>query len=79
MAKQIVNECVSCGLPCLGSACPNRNIARFTCDDCEEYFDTDELYMYDGEMFCSDCLLKKFETAEQAGYDYSKEIDDEYS
>ena len=71
MAKVTTNECVCCGLPCLGDSCPKRNVISFTCDDCKEEFDIDDLYMYEDDvMLCSDCLLKRFETARQAGFDY---------
>jgi len=54
------NECVDCGKPCLGTACPNRRVKRLYCDDCgceaEELF---ELNDYD--ELCADCLLKRFE------------------
>ena len=47
--KKIENECVGCGLPCLGDGCPNRNVARFYCDECEE---EEKLYRYDGKELC---------------------------
>lgn len=52
------NECVSCGLPCLGSSCPNRNVIHYYCDccGCEE-----KLYHYDNIEICEECLLKNFE------------------
>ena len=59
--KKIENECVGCGLPCLGDGCPNRNVARFYCDECEE---EEKLYHYDGKELCEDCLLKNFEVVE---------------
>ena len=60
---KIEDECVCCGLPCLGSSCPNRNVKRYYCDECGEEVDT--LYRYDdGTELCEDCLLKEFETVE---------------
>jgi hypothetical protein len=47
------NECVSCGLPCLGSSCPYRNVTRYYCDECGE---ETELYYYDGMELCIDCI-----------------------
>ena len=70
MAKTVTDECVSCGLPCLGNSCPYSNVVRYFCDECETETDVDDLYMYDGDMLCVDCLLKHFETARQAGFDY---------
>lgn len=50
------NECVDCGLPCIGSACPYRNVKRLYCDDCKDEYD--ELYEFDGEELCIDCIKK---------------------
>lgn len=52
------NECVNCGLPCLGDTCPNRHVTRFYCDKCGD--ETDELYEVDGEELCEDCLKDRF-------------------
>lgn len=58
------NECVGCrdlGLPCMGSSCPNRNVVRFYCDKCKEESD---LYHYDGQELCIDCIIEKLEKVE---------------
>lgn len=55
------NECVSCGLPCLGDICPNRNVARYYCDRCGN---EEKLYHYDNKELCEECLLKNFEVVE---------------
>lgn len=47
------NECVDCGLPCLGSSCPNRNVIRIYCDKCG---DEGKIYHYDGEHLCISCI-----------------------
>lgn len=59
------DECCDCatdGYPCRGSSCSNRNVPHYDCDDCKNEFDPDELYDYEGEMLCADCLLDRFET-----------------
>lgn len=56
---RIEDECVSCGLPCLGDSCVNRNVRRYYCDDCGE--DVETLYHYDGEQLCEQCVLKRLE------------------
>ena len=59
--KRVYNECVGCkemGLHCLGSACPNREVTRYYCDCCK---DEAELYYYDGEELCIDCIEKRLE------------------
>lgn len=54
------DECVDCGLPCLGYLCPNRHIRHLICDKCGD--EVDKLYILDGEELCEDCLLEQFET-----------------
>ena len=71
MGKTITNECVDCGLPCLGDACPFRHVVRWHCVECQEEFSPDELYLYeDEETLCQDCLLEKFKTVAQMGGGY---------
>lgn len=49
------NECVDCGLPCLGDSCKYKNVRRLYCDCCGE--ETDELYKnYDGDELCHKCM-----------------------
>lgn len=55
------NECVDCGLPCLGSSCPNRNVIRIYCDKCGE---EGKIYHYDGEHLCITCIE---DTLEEVG------------
>lgn len=54
---KIENDCVECDLPCLGDACLLRNSKHYYCDDCG---DEAEIYDYNGEELCVDCLLKRF-------------------
>lgn len=55
------NECVSCGLPCLGASCPYREVVRYYCDHCGS---EEKLYRYDNKELCEECLLKNFEVIE---------------
>lgn len=59
--KETTNECVSCGLQCLGNSCPHRNVTRFYCDECG---DETDLYYYDGQELCIDCIKKQLEKVE---------------
>lgn len=64
--KKTVNECVDCGLPCLGKSCPNYFVTRYYCDKCG---DEAPLYHYDGKELCIECikeLLEKVEGSENA-------------
>ena len=55
------NECVGCPkeMGCMGDSCPNRNVKHLYCDRCDA--DCEELYVFDGEELCEECLLKTFE------------------
>ena len=52
------DECVGCPPEkgCLGNSCPNRNVKHLYCDRCK--CDCEELYLYDDEELCEECLLK---------------------
>lgn len=63
--KRIENHCCDCavpGYPCLGNACPNRNVEVHYCDKCDPKCDypLEEIYEVDGEELCEDCLKEKF-------------------
>lgn len=60
--KSIENECVNCGLPCLGYRCPNRNVVRYYCDDCKQ--EVQQLYRYNGVELCLDCIIDTLEKVE---------------
>ena len=59
--KKVTNECVQCGLPCLGSTCPNRHVVRYYCDKCGS---EETLYHYDGEELCLDCIIESLDLEE---------------
>lgn len=61
--REIENECVGCppNMGCLGSACPNRNVEHFYCDECKA---EEKLYHYDGKELCIECITKKLEIVE---------------
>ena len=49
------NQCVDCGLPCLGVSCPHLNVPVRYCDECE----TDSpCYHIDGIDLCKHCAEK---------------------
>lgn len=50
---QYEDDCVACDRPCLGRACPYRNVKHLYCDRCNTEVDT--LYLLDGEELCRDC------------------------
>lgn len=60
---KIENECVGCppDLGCIGNSCPYLHVYRFYCDkcNCEE-----ELYWFEDEQLCIDCILEQLERVE---------------
>ena len=46
------NQCVDCGLPCLGNFCRYRNVVVDYCDECGE---ENAKYRIDGKDYCEDC------------------------
>lgn len=64
---KIENMCVGCPPErgCLGSACPNRNVPVYYCDKCKDEVSPDELYEFDDQQLCSECLLSNFDTVAQ--------------
>ena len=47
------NECVDCGLPCLGSSCPYRNVPHYYCDNCGKEL---VLFAFSNEEISEDCV-----------------------
>lgn len=58
------NECVDCGLPCIYESCKYYKVARFYCDECGN---EGELYWFDGEQLCLDCIAQRLERVELDG------------
>ena len=52
---RIENDCVDCGLPCMGDGCRYRNVPHIYCDNCKN--ECDEVYDVGGEHMCEDCLM----------------------
>lgn len=50
------NECVSCGFPCLGTACPYHSVPHYKCDECREETD---IYHFDSEELCLSCIANR--------------------
>lgn len=62
MARRYEDECCGCAVPaypCMGDACPNRNVLYLSCDKCKE--DADELYITEQGELCAECVLGMFE------------------
>lgn len=59
--RTVNDECVDCGLPCMGNQCPNMNVVRHYCDNCGE---ETELYYFDDEELCIYCIIEKLKRVE---------------
>lgn len=60
MSRRIENQCVNCGLPCLGCACPHRNVSVDYCDDCGE---EGAEYRIDRDDLCENCAEQRIKDA----------------
>lgn len=59
-----VNECCGCAVPaypCLGSSCPNRNVPHYVCDNCGVDDEDEDIYEFDGQQLCAECILNSLE------------------
>ena len=58
------NECVGCPpeMGCLGNSCPYKNVPHFYCNKCGKEKD---LYHFDGEELCIDCIEGLLEKVEE--------------
>lgn len=59
---RIENDCCGCNLPCIGSSCPLKAVLHFYCDKCG--CETD-IYYYDDQELCIDCIEKRLEKVEE--------------
>lgn len=64
MAVRYENECVGCPkeMGCLGVACRYMNVPYYSCDQCG---DEGDIYEYEGQHYCADCLLSLFEKVQE--------------
>lgn len=60
--KKIESDCVDCGFPCMGTACPHYQIEVYICDECGS--DCEKLYYFDGKELCIDCIESQLEEVE---------------
>lgn len=56
--KVKVNGCVDCGLPCLSYCSHRDNTYEWYCDECGDEAD---LYDFDGEELCLQCIIGRLE------------------
>jgi len=61
------NQCCDCAVPvypCLGTSCHRRHVKIYKCDNCNEEVDAGELYEFEGEQLCIDCIKERLEVVE---------------
>lgn len=61
------NQCCDCAVPlypCRGSSCPLRHVKIYECDECGEEVDAGELYDFDGEELCIECVKERLDVVE---------------
>ena len=62
---KVENFCIGCAsdsYPCMGDACPRRNVEVHYCDQCDEKIE--EVFEVDGEELCEECLKDMFRKAD---------------
>ena len=61
------DNCVDCPpeIGCFGVTCPLKNVPVYYCDDCEKQ---NELYVFEGDELCADCILKRLPKVEGSFY-----------
>ena len=58
--RKMEDDCVECGLPCIGRGCPyHGKHLHIYCDKCGE--EGEKMYSVDGEDYCEGCLIADHE------------------
>lgn len=53
---KVENDCVDCGLRCLGISCPLRSVKHLYCDKCGS--EVTKLFVYEDGQWCDECITK---------------------
>ena len=59
---RVESDCCDCGLPCIGTSCKYYDIVTYICDHCNDH--VNELYYFDGQQLCIDCITDRLEKVE---------------
>lgn len=59
------DECVGCPteMGCLGNSCKYNKVPHFYCDECGDEVDEGDLYEFDGQQLCIDCIEERLPKA----------------
>ena len=63
--KITTSDCVDCDLPCIQESCRYYKVDRYLCDECNE---ETELYYFDNQELCAECVLNRLEKIEGSFY-----------
>lgn len=58
------NDCCDCsspGYPCIGNSCDLRHNPHYYCDRCGDELCSGELYWYEGDQLCIECIKEYLE------------------
>ena len=61
MAIRYEDDCCHCAVPNYPCTGEHKHVPHYDCDDCGEEFYPSELYHYEDQMLCVDCLIKQFQ------------------
>lgn len=62
---RVESGCVDCALPCVYYTCPYYEAVVYECDSCGD--EVDDLYYFDGQELCIDCIERRLEKVEYNG------------
>lgn len=63
------SECIGCPkeIGCIYNVCPYYRVTRLYCDSCKD--EVEDLWYFDGEQLCKDCILNQLEKVEEDDID----------
>jgi len=67
------NECVSCGFPCMGNACPYRRVPYYYCDNCGKEIYEDKVKEIYERHYCIQCWDKLYPEEDKNKEEYESE------
>ena len=61
-------DCATEGYRCIGDACQYKNVPHYYCDNCGEEFESDELFKWNGQDYCKECIINDVEEDLEKAY-----------
>lgn len=72
---RIENDCVGCPQGCIN--CGRKSVLHWYCDRCEAEVDDGELWKYDGEELCMECLKEAVPRADECADSYESDYEED--